>query len=332
MAGSVGMAEMSSVESAWEQWRERLLSRFEVSREDEPQVGLYVLVDSRARPGLDKLLPEVPSLGWVSLWRESVLESYTDIAPYLIQIDRLAFNNSRDLQSRLVRRLWREGREQHMLTWLWSPLALEALSSHFGRYSRYATPDKRAFMLHFYDNRILERLRAVWTEEEAASFLSPCAEIWYRERDFEEAVWKNPGRPVACAIDNEQMLSDDQHKKLLWLGRADKLAMQLREMYGSVLDGESDVSLLRRISEQLERAARYRIKCDDDLLNYVSKGIVIATRFDEHPVIQERLRGAMRADTTYREALSEIDGEVLSQASQMNDVPDSKGGRHDVRG
>ncbi|MFD1972633.1 DUF4123 domain-containing protein [Trinickia caryophylli] len=214
------IASSQDNEFSWEKWRESLLAQFDVVQNDERRTQLYLLVDSRANPGLDKLLPLVPGLAWASLWQESLLESYTDIAPYLIQIDRIAFGDPRDLQSRLVRRLWKEGRDLHMLTWIWSPLSLKSLNLHFRHYCRYATPDKRAFFLHFYDNRILERLLAVWTEEEAHAFLSPCEELWYRDRDLNEVIWRNDAAATDLATIDEQVLSVDQHKTLLWLGPA----------------------------------------------------------------------------------------------------------------
>ncbi|WP_179402249.1 DUF4123 domain-containing protein [Burkholderia guangdongensis] len=324
MPDLVRPASAQDVESAWEQWRERLLAQFEILSDEEQRVQLYVLVDSRANPGVDKLLLQVPGLAWVSLWQDSVLESYTDIAPYLIQIDRTSLSDPRDLQSRLVRRLWKEARDLHMLTWIWSPLTLESLGSHFRHYCRYTTQDKRAFFLHFYDNRILERLRAVWAAEQARAFLSPCVEAWYRNRDLNEVVWRDDAAAGVAAIPDEQCLTVEQHTNLLQLGRADKLAMQLREMYGAILDSVSDTTLFHRVSEQLGRAARYRIADDEDLLNYVSKGLVISPWFDEHPLIQERLTRAMQGETTYRDALTGIDREVLHQASRMHEQPNSQ--------
>jgi hypothetical protein len=317
------IASVRDDELAWEKWRERLLAQCDVVQKDEQAARFYLLVDSRAKPGLDKLLPQVPGLAWISLWQDSVLEAYADIAPYLVQIDRIAFSNPRDLQSRLVRRLWKEGRDLHMLTWIWSPVSLASLGQHFQHYSRYATPDKRAFFLHFYDNRIVERLRAVWTEEQATAFLSPCFELWYRDRDLNDVIWRSEVAAVDHSVVDEQVLSVEQHNQLLRLGAADKLAMQLREMYGAILDSVPDTVLFHRVSEQLGRAARYRIADDDDLLNYVSKGLVVSPKFDEHPVIHERLIRAMQGELTSREALTQIDREVLRQASRMHELPNS---------
>ncbi|OJB43950.1 hypothetical protein BGV57_10300 [Burkholderia ubonensis] len=215
-------------EAAWEQWRKRLLSQFEAFDASDASGYLYILADARANPDLGKLLARVPKLEWASLWQGTVVESYADIAPYLIAIDRFAFDDPRDLQSRLVRRLWKESSGLHMLTWIWSPFPTRILTEHFQSFCRYSTPDKRVFFLHFYDNRILARLRAVWSAEQAQAFLSPCAEIWYRDRELNEIVWRNDADAADGVVDGEQVLTVEQHMALLRLGRADKLAMQLR--------------------------------------------------------------------------------------------------------
>ncbi|MGS0891841.1 DUF4123 domain-containing protein [Burkholderia stagnalis] len=313
-------------DAAWEVWRNRLLSRFDAFEADDASAYLYIVADARANPDLDKLLVQVPRLEWRSLWDGTVLESYTDIAPYLIAIDRFALDDPRNLQSRLVRRFWKESGGLHMLTWIWSPFPMQFLAEHFRAFSRYSTPDKRAYFLHFYDNRILARLRAVWSGEQAQAFLSPCAEIWYRDRELNEIVWCNEAGVTDGVVDGEQVMTVEQHMTLLRLGHADKLAMQLRTMYGAMLDDLTDSALYRRVSEQLGRADRYRIADDDDLLNYVSKGVVISPRFDEHPVIWDRLAQAMSGELTFREALSRIDADVLREVSRMTSDSDESGG------
>ncbi|MCA7997031.1 DUF4123 domain-containing protein [Burkholderia metallica] len=306
----------SDLDAAWDAWRDRLLAQFEAFDAGRVSAHLYLLADARANPDLDKLLANVPRLEWRSLWDGTVLESYTDIAPYLIAIDRFAFDDPRDLQSRLVRRLWRESSGLYMLTWIWSPFPIRSLVEHFRSFCRYSTPDKRAYFLHFYDNRILARLRAVWSAEQARTFLAPCAEIWYRERELNEVVWPNDAGVVDAVVEGEQVMTIEQHMALLHLGRADKLAMQLRMMYGAMLDDFTELTLYQCVSEQLERARLYRIADDDDLLNYVSKGVVISPRFDEHPVIRERLAHAMRGERTFGDALSRIDADVLREATR----------------
>lgn len=304
-------------DAAWEQWRLRLLSRFEALSGQDSPANLYVLADGRANPGLDQLLAKVPGLSWRNLWEGSVLESYTDIAPYLIHVRQAALEAPRELAGRLARRIWMDGASRHTLTWIWSPFSLDALNEHLKHHALYSTPDKRGFFLHFYDNRILERLRKVWAEPQENDFVAPCNEIWYSDRDFSPIVWRNEKEPALIDLGDAHELSAEQHAGLLALGHADKLAMQLREMYGSRLDAYSEADLHRRVIGQLDRASRYRLKDDDDFLNYVVKGVMLSPRFDEHPVIQERLTRALNGEISHREALTGLDRGVIKEVARM---------------
>jgi hypothetical protein len=311
------------LESAWGGWHQRLCTQSRATSSGRQPLHLYILADSRANPDLDKLLAQVPGLKWESLWRGSVLESYTDIAPYLIHIDRFALEDDRNLETRLARRLWREGAHKHMLTWLWSPSRLEVLGAHFRSFGRYVTPDQHAYFLHFYDNRILERLRQVWSMDEAQAFLAPCSEIWYSDRDLHDVVWENAMAPAYAVSDGERIMSLEQHAELFRLGYADKLCLQLRDIYGAGLDNWTDADLYRAVSEQIERASRYRITTENDLLSFVSKGIVISSRFDEHPVINDRLNRARNGEIAHVEALGKIDRGILNEAARMQGRPES---------
>ncbi|GAB5096893.1 DUF4123 domain-containing protein [Caballeronia sp. HLA56] len=315
MENMIATPSAQDADMDWEQWRHRLLAQFD-SFMHEQSVNLYLLVDTRGSPGIDKLFPKVKGLAWTSLWHGSVLDSYTDIAPYLIHVERLALDDPQELAGRLARRIWMEGASGFMLTWIWSPLSLTELDEHLKHYTRYAIPDKREYFLHFYDNRILARIRSVWTDEQAYCFIAPCREIWFRNRDQGEIVWRSDGASKPARADAPLLLSSDQHARLFALGHADKLAMQLREMYGVRLDEKSDFALYLLVTEQLERASRYRLREKDDFLNYVSKGIVLSPRFDEHPVIQERLQRARNGEISHREALSGLTPDVIKQVAE----------------
>lgn len=306
------------IELTWEAWSEHLCEQIKIFTDDEHPQWLYLVVDSRANPGIDKLLHQIPRLAFTSLWNDSNFESYVDIAPYLIQIDQVALADPSHLQHQLMRRLWKHGRDLHALTWIWSVMSLESLGQHLRHFCRYETPEKRAFLLHLYDNRILQRALEVWTEEQASAFLSPYAQLRYLDRDFNEVVHSAPSGTEVRSQTGVQVLSVEQHEALLRLGFADKIAMQLRDMYDALLSDVSSPALWRRVSEQLGRAMAYRIN-DDALFSYVSKGILVSPTFDEHPFIQERLERAARGQMAHREALSNIDRNILLEASRLRE-------------
>ncbi|WP_296224966.1 DUF4123 domain-containing protein [Ralstonia sp. UBA689] len=303
----------------WQLWLSGLLNTFGVRSHDDAPEFLYLLVDGRASPGTDKLLEQVPNLQFASLWEGSAIESYADIAPYLIAIDRRELENESSLQRRLARRFWREVSESYALTWLWSPYALDELEAHYRRFAMYELPDRRAFYLHFYDNRVLARLKHVWSDAEARQFIAPCSEIWYRDRSLADVTWRNAASPDCPALQERLSLTERQHQRLLELGYADKIALQLRDTCGAALDHVSAHDLQQKVSEQLERAAMYRIGGEGDLQRYISMGVLVGARFDEHPAVQALLQRVARGELALTDALAQIGEDVWNAIENTRD-------------
>jgi hypothetical protein len=268
---------------------------------------LYVIVDLRADSDLHKHFAQVPEMRYVSLWHGSALESFTDIAPYIVAVDLLALEKDDGPQYRFLAHLCGDEADRHMLTWVWSPFHIDTLSEHFKRFCSYALPNRRAYYLHFYDNRVLPRLRSVWSSEEQRQFIAPANEIWYYDRKRGDVVWRNEHGPIAIATQPVQLLSDEQHELLLDLGYADKLALQLRNTCGALLDHLSDDDLYVLVDSQLERAHEYRISGDENLSSYVTTGVLVSPEFDQNPVVNERLLAVTRGEIEATEALSTID-------------------------
>lgn len=297
-------------DGAWLAWLERLRGGARSYDGDEGPCHLYIVADSRGNPGLNKLLEQVPGLQWVSLWNDSAIETYSDVAPYLLAIEPHVLEDERSLPHRLIRRMWREDTAHQMLTWMWSPFSIKVLEEHYRSYCMYALPDRRRFYLHFYDNRILARLRLVWTPEEQTSFIEPCAEIWYADRLHGDVAWANefvarPGKPEAVPS-----LLLEQHQLLIELGYPDKLALQLRTTCGARLDHLTAAQLYRLVSELLERAGTYHLHSQDDLLSYATCGVLSTSTFDEHPEIHERLLAVTRGEMLLADALGGVSDHV----------------------
>ncbi|WP_433695082.1 DUF4123 domain-containing protein [Paraburkholderia phenoliruptrix] len=318
--GAVGMRDVSVAQSVdqryagWQRCFERLQLVYEKHQAREQTAFLYLIADGRGNPGIDNLLARVPELSYTSLWRDTAIQSYTDVAPYLIALDRHELVNERSLQHRLARRLWREA-SVPMLTWLWSPHDLESVASHYRRYAIYSIPNRQAYYLHFYDNRVLERLKRVWTEEEAQQFIAPCLEIGYCNRLMADITWENAHPPVLPAAEPLQ-LTDAQHQLLIDLAYTDKLTLQLRTTCGARLDHLTPSELYQLVCSQLERASAYRINDETALLNFVTCGVLISPAFDEHPVVRERLLAAARGDMSSVDALSGVTDDVWSAVQQ----------------
>ena len=300
--------DAKEVDSPWAAFQSRVeAARHRYDELDLP-THLYALVDTRGLPDLREALERLDSIPFAALWDGTDLSAFKDIAPLLIKIDLGA--TDADMPRQLLKRLWRFSDERLMVTWIWTPHGLEELADHFRGYCEYTLPDRRAFYLHFYDNRILERLRLTWTQDEWTRFASVAFEIWYRNRSGEDSAWSGDtlSQPSGAA---PLQLSDEQQLRLHTLGYADKVAMQLTEVYGVLLEHLSSDALYLAVHTQVERARRHGVRDELDMLWYVAKGLLVSPQFDEHPTIRKGLESARYGDITFSEVLSQV-SETLS--------------------
>ncbi|GAB7533944.1 DUF4123 domain-containing protein [Burkholderia sp. 3C] len=270
---------------------------------------LYAFLDSRGYPGLDARLAAAHGVRYASLWRETNLDAYPDIAPHLIAFDRQALATGSE-QHRLLHELWTRLVDLHAVTWAWSPLPFDRLDAHCRQYVVYTLPGGRRFFLFFFDNHVLARLRQVWSDAQAQRFLAPFVALRYRDRWRKEVVWRNEAAVGAdggvIGSDSLVDLDDTQHARLIALGYPDKLALQFRETMAMSVDHLSDVELYEAIVLLLERAAGYGIADAAQVLSYVTIGVHVSPRFDEHPDVQACLAAVKRGEMDVDAALAGI--------------------------
>jgi hypothetical protein len=292
-------------DAGWQRCFERLQAVYDKYEARDQSVFLFVMVDGRGHLGIDKLLSQVPELECTSLWADTAIESHADMAPYVIALDRRELANERSLQHRLARRLWREAAVP-TLTWLWSPYDIEYVAAHYRSYLTYSLTTRQAYYLHFYDNRVLERLRDVWSEQQAQQFIAPCFEIGYRDRSFSDIAWENPVPPAILADEVPAPLTDDQHQLLIGLAYADKLTLHLRTQCGVRLAHFTTSELHQRVCDQLVRAGSYRLDDDFSLMKFLAWGLLVSPTFDEHPLIRERLLAVAHGEVSLVDALGDV--------------------------
>ncbi|MCA8409377.1 DUF4123 domain-containing protein [Burkholderia cenocepacia] len=302
-------AEPNPREPEWPAFLETLKVSVTRTADAGSAMRLYALVDTRGYQELDVQLAAVPRLRCASLWADTGLDAYTDIAPYLIAFDHDAINEENAEQHRLLRQLWLEAVDLHAVTWLWSTWSFDALDQHLRQYVQYKLPNGRAYYLFFFDNHVLGRLRQVWSDTQAQQFVAPFGEIRYRDRRLGEVVWRNdmPASEGAVPMGDAPGLSERQHAQLIELGYPDKLVLKFRETMGAMVDHLSDVGLHDRVVEQLDRAAAHGIAEEAELQCYVMTGVLVAPRFDEHPAVKSCLEAASRGETSVDAALASID-------------------------
>ncbi|KVC49626.1 DUF4123 domain-containing protein [Burkholderia diffusa] len=293
----------------WPAFVETLRTSLERGAGDGRALQLYVLVDTRGYQELDARLATLRGLRYASLWTDTGLDAYTDIAPYLIAFDRHALDVEDAEQHHLLRQLWLDAVDLHAVTWLLSTWSFDALDAHLRRYVKYTLANGRAYYLFFFDNHVLARLRQVWSDMQAQQFVAPFDEIRYRDRRLDEVVWRNhaPAIERAMLTSDAPGLSEQQHAKLIELGYPDKLVLKFRETMGAMVDHLSDAELYGEVVEQLDRAAAHGIADEAELQCYVMTGLLIAPRFDEHPAVRACLGAVAHGETTLNDALASID-------------------------
>ncbi|WP_176051193.1 DUF4123 domain-containing protein [Burkholderia sp. BCC1644] len=296
-------------EPEWPAFLETLKTALERKADDGRAMRLYALVDTRGYQELDTQLAAVRGLRHASLWTDTGLDAYTDIAPYLIAFDRQVLDDGDAEQHRVLRQLWLDAVDLHAVTWLCSAWSFDALDAHLRRYVKYALPNGRAYYLFFFDNHVFGRLRRVWSDTQAQQFVAPFGEIRYRDRRLDEVVWRNdaPAIEGAMTAGDAPGLSERQHEQLIELGYPDKLVLKFRETMAAAVDHLSDVQLHDQVVGQLDRAAAHGIVDEVGLLCYVVTGVQVAPRFDEHPAVKSRLEAASRGETSVDAALASID-------------------------
>ncbi|MBM2767934.1 DUF4123 domain-containing protein [Burkholderia anthina] len=296
-------------EPEWPAFLATLKASLARKTDDGSAMQLYVLVDTRGYQELDMQLAAVRGLRHASLWTDTGLDAYTDIAPYLIAFDRQALDDADAEQHRVLRQLWLDAVDLHAVTWLWSTWSFDALDAHLRQYVKYALPNGRAYYLFFFDNHVLGRLRLAWSDTQAQQFVAPFDEIRYRDRRLDEVVWRNgaPAIEGAVSASHAPDLSERQHARLIELGYPDKLVLKFRETMAAVVDHLSDAELHDLVVEQLDRAAAHGIADEAELTCYVTTGVLVAPRFDQHPAVQACLGAVAQGEATLNDALATID-------------------------
>ncbi|WP_429323917.1 DUF4123 domain-containing protein [Paraburkholderia sp. GAS348] len=304
MSTTVQPPAAPDADSRWVEFQSRVEAARRKHELNDLQTCLYALVDTRGLPDLRVALQRLDAIAFEALWDRTDLAAFADVAPLLIKVDLGAADT--DVPQQLLKRLWQFSDREFMLTWIWSPHGLDNLAEHFRSYCEYTLANRRTFYLHFYDNRILERLRLTWTAEEWTRFASVAFEIWYRNRSGEDGSWCADvlSQPVRNA---EFALTDEQHLMLFSLGYADKVVIQITELCGCLLEHLSPDDLYRTVRTQVERATHYGVRDEGDMLQYVAKGLFVSPRFDEHPLIRKGLESARYGEVPFAEVLSQVD-------------------------
>ncbi|MFJ1302745.1 DUF4123 domain-containing protein [Pseudomonadota bacterium AL_CKDN230030165-1A_HGKHYDSX7] len=258
----------------------------------------FVVLDFRGHPDLLAQLSRAEDLSFGSVWAQTGLDIYGDVAPMLIEVDGASqgvlrgprYGDFSTVLVRVLEALHERPGGRYAMTSFVSTVPLEALIGHFGHFCDYALPTGQEFFLHWYDSRILDRALQVWDEAQRTDFLAPMIALHYARRDGTEARLQGGARRPSAHEDIQRM-TPEQHQLFFDLDYPDKLAVQLRRLYPGLLPGNPDQdALVPRVQVQLERARAHGVRGDKDTFDYVAWGVSISPVFDEHPLIKAGLQ------------------------------------------
>lgn len=290
----------------------------------------YALVDMRGYPDISRVLWEDASVPTWRLWEGTDLECHGDISPMLVEIDVAAVRAPEEHAGkprmaatsalRCLSQIDQTSQGGYAITCMLSPSDGETLAQHYRAYCEYSLPDGRAYYLHFYDSRILERLMKVWDVRQKALFMSPVYEFHYRQRDGSIVTLESDPKVEAerAHSPDTPILDSRQHEMLLEEDYPDKVLLQLRRHVPDALSGCTDEDAYRRIVVQVDRARRHGLSTERDHFDYVAFALTTSDRFDEHPDVLACLLDARSRRIPVAEAFSALSDEVWDDIARTS--------------
>lgn len=275
----------------------------------------YLLLDSRHLPVKERTrcLKETPSERQASLWDGTSFQVHAELAPRLIQLHEGA--------AALKALTWLLDKPEvpHWAFSLFrSTQPFHAVTAHMAVFKDYAAQGQRKeFVLHLADSRVLARLPRAFQPERWQAFLAPFAAMAYLDRQGQPVHSEGPDQGVFALPPSERILSltATEHQALIDLAYPDKLTALLRTQHGDALQDLDYPPLYATVLEGLDRARSHKLAHEADLEAFVKARIFLSPTFDEHPAAQDALKN-MQAPGDFATAFRGLPGDVLQAMSQ----------------
>jgi hypothetical protein len=125
---------------------------------------LFGLFDGAQDPRIAQWI-RTGDVPWGCLYRGQIPPELVEVAPYIVKLDS---------RSATVRKLSEHGVGRNWAVFLSSASPLAEIRTHFRRYLRVASEDrKRTMLFRFYDPRVLRLYLPTCTPRERAAFFGP---------------------------------------------------------------------------------------------------------------------------------------------------------------
>lgn len=250
--------------------------------------GIFLLIDAVQYPGIWRILQyRFRRLPWVSLSNQ---DCHAQAGPVLLHV---ASNQTSTLGWFLE-----HTRGLHCLSWIESPLGLEALAEHLRKLTRIEGEDGAGYDIRYFDTRILPAWYQMLDASQEAAALGPVSSWTYLDRDGMPCTLFGHANVEMTAMPMFR-LTAAQERTLLEAALPDIVLERLEQ------NGNADLAAMPRslrygfIADQVKKATnQYGIASTQEIVLFCSLALGIGRNFDKLlPVVQvlQKFAGAATA-------------------------------------
>ncbi|QYF91596.1 DUF4123 domain-containing protein [Massilia sp. PAMC28688] len=262
---------------------------------------LYALIDHGGHPGLTGHLNKF-KVAWSSLFQGSRDEGALEVAPILVPI-RTA--HSLAVSRSCMTPIFERARYSSSMTFLHSPLDLQALNRRLAVRLDVSLPDGVEMLLRFFDGRVFESLMNTLSPSQKVAFLSPARAWWWVDRagqvqlqtsEFLET--DSPEIPLG--------LTSTQEAALIDASEIDQVAMLLEAVMPAnfeALVGSDRVSFLRK---NIAAAHSYRIVSPNDVTLFCTLALTHGDGFEHRTPWVQHFEKVNSGQTSFYDVLQSI--------------------------
>lgn len=267
-------------------------------------------------------------------------------APYLVRLER---------DDKFTRDLIGKGWGNSWGVFLRSEAGLQTLRRHLRGFLRVRHEAGHWLFFRYYDPRVLRVFLASCSPEEARTFFGPIASFLMEDAIGESIVEFYPHRsevgrstvalnppasqPAVRAWELAASAPPPEPRPLVIRARhlveyqrsfdgwfVDEALAYLRQNHQAAIEGLADSDLKRKIASGIERATRYGLARQQDLMAYIALQFAVGTAFDALPAIREVLEDHATPPERRMQRLAwDITEQQWDEARRISDTTSANG-------
>jgi len=254
---------------------------------------------------------DVDQAQWADLPHHPLIAAHLKASPRQLPILIDLLSLTRESRQELVARAWtweRANGNSFFCGLIESPEPVERMVSHLSRRLLIKNAAGPKLLLRFYDPRVFEHLRWIFTPVQLAALMGP-ASVWY---------WLDGGgqwqREVRPELKTYSLRLESQ--QLLALGRIGTLNRILKSLRRTEPNRDIDISLIRKIEGWLRDALEEGLSEVADLQLYISQSLKFHPGIQRHPALVNALHAVQMGHCTYVGACLRVNDEELHHSKE----------------